>query len=80
MRGGRRVELGAGAEAGVGEPLAAEPLDGLGVGVLALALEVGPPVPGEPEPGEVVHEEPGGLAALRARVEVLDAQHEPAAL
>ena len=55
------------------------PLDCRGIELAALALEVRPLVPVEPQPVEVLHEELRVLAALCARVEVLDAHDHAAA-
>ena len=73
------MELGAGAEAGIGEAPGLELRDRLGVDVGSTALVVGTFVPVESEPGEVVHDETSRLRVLGAWVEVLDSQDHAAA-
>ena len=74
------MQLGARAEARVGEAHALEAGGVLLVYGRSLALEDGALVPVKAEPAQVVDERPGGTGRGLARVEVLDAQGERAAL
>ena len=73
------MQLGARAEAGVGEPHAFELGGVLLVYGCTLALEDGTLIPVETEPTQVVDERLGGAGRGLARVEVFDAQGEHAA-
>lgn len=74
------VELGARAKAGIGEAGVLQLVQGALVQVEAIVLVVGAFVPLESQPGQVVDQLGGKLGALAAVVQVLDAQHDAAAL
>ncbi len=80
VRRARSVELGTRAKAGVGEAGVLQLAQGALVQVEAIVLVVGAFVPLESQPGQVVNQLSGKFRALAAIVQVLDAQHDVAAL
>jgi hypothetical protein len=85
LRGGEggadgRLDLGAGAAAGVGEAEAGEAVEGGGVAGAVLGLAEDGLGPGEAEPGEVAVDRRLVLGAAAGGVDVLDAEEEAAGL
>ena len=76
----RGVELGACAKAGIGEAGVLQLTQGVLVQIQAIVLVVGAFVPLEPQPGQIVNQLSGKFRALAAIVQVLDTQHDAAAL
>ena len=73
-------DVGACAIARIGEPLLAQGIEALLIDVGALALIVGPFVPTESQPCEVVHQHVGIFLMRALRVDVFNAQQPCAAL
>ena len=69
---------GAGAETGIDELLALQPVQGVGIEVEPLGLVDDLPVPFEPEPEQILEDGVDMLGAGTAGIDILDAQQEAA--
>ena len=80
VRRARGVEFGTRAKTGIGEAGVLQLTQGVLVQIQAIVLVVGAFVPLQSQPGQVVNQLSGKFRALAAIVQVLDAQHDAAAL
>ena len=80
VRRARGVEFGTRAKTGIGEAGVLQLAQGVLVQIQAIVLVVGAFVPLEPQPGQIVNQLSGKFRALAAIVQVLDTQHDAAAL
>ena len=75
-RGQRGGDVGAGAEAGINEPVGAQPVERGGIVRDALRLDQRRRVGRDPEPRQILHDPRDEFGAAAAGVEILDPQQE----